>query len=201
MTPIRSARKSIRKRRLAQVSKGLTLGIVGALTFALPTSNNAQAQDQRPAAEPPHPANFLTWLEVADERLQPMRRISFRAERSGGADPVLYVIARRDGYSQGEVVATTWADGRTCPAIAQAMRRLADLPTPNPSVPGVPLTLPPEFPPQVRDGNTYVISTHGEMPDRHLTRMTLSSNGGPVADWGRFVERELEACWAPELAR
>ena len=165
MIPIRLAKKSILKRRLAQVSKGLTLGIVGALTFALPTSNNAQARCY------------------------------------GGADPVLYVIARRDGYSQGEVVATTWADGRTCPAIAQAMRRLADLPTPNPSVPGVPLTLPPEFPPQVRDGNTYVISTHGEMPDRHLTRMTLSSNGGPVADWGRFVERELEACWAPELAR
>ena len=201
MIPIRLAKKSILKRRLAQVSKGLTLGIVGALTFALPTSNNAQAQDQRPAAEPPHPANFLTWLEVADERLQPMRRISFRAERSGGADPVLYVIARRDGYSDGEVEETTWADGRTCPAIGEAMMQLADLPTPDRRVPGVPRSRPPEFPPQVRDGNTYVISTHGEMPDRHLTRMTLSSNGGPVADWGRFVERELEACWAPELAR
>ena len=52
MIPIRLAKKSILKRRLAQVSKGLTLGIVGALTFALPTSNNAQAQDQRPAADP-----------------------------------------------------------------------------------------------------------------------------------------------------
>lgn len=162
---------------------------------------NASAQDQRPAAELPHRANFLTWLEVTDERLRPMRRISFRAERSRGADPVLYVIARRDGYSDGEVVETTWADGRTCPAIGEAMAQLAALPTPDRSVPGVPVARPPEFPPLVRDGNTYFISTFGEMPDRHLTRMTLSSNSGAVADWGRFVERELEACWAPGLAR
>lgn len=202
MIRIRSAKKSILKHRRVQVSRALAILALGVLGAGLLAPLDALGQAEQPAGGLPPAASFLTWLEVTDERMHPLRRISFRHERSGsGADSILYVIARRDGYADNETVETTWADGRTCPAIGEAMERLAALPTPDRTIPGIPVPRPSEFPPRVMDGNTYFISTYGEMPDRQLARMTVSSNAGPIAEWGRFVERELDPCWAPGLAR
>lgn len=180
---------------------GPGLAAVVAMLVALSPAE-ASSQALRPVERSlPPAASFLTWLEVADEYGRPMRRIGFRHQRfKGDEGPVLYVIARKDTYEGSDVSQTHWVDGRSCPAIMEAMQQLADLPVPDRNVPGLPLPRPPELPPRVMDGNLYTINTTGEMPDRHLTQTRLISNAGPVAEWGRFVERELEPCWAPGLA-
>jgi len=109
--------------------------------------------------------------------------------------PVQYRFKRttigRNGEDEGQ---PSYTDTIYCPEALRSLKRLTDLPGPQPAVVGMEKEPSGE---SIRDGVAYRLSVETALPYSD-GRMTLSSNvDTPLAQWVDEALKTLQPCWRP----
>lgn len=121
----------------------------------------------------------------------------YRLVDGGGPDeaPSQHWALRHDEERSGGGVTITWADSRSCPTIAPALEGLSRLSLSmrlDGLRPGDGLS----FPIPVTDGTWFVIDAYmARQSDNRVVSISVSSNDGAIADWGRDLLDHMTPCW------
>lgn len=110
--------------------------------------------------------------------------------RDGASVETDEVTLRLTSRHIGEPLKIMWANSRTCPGAAEAMRGLRSVPMPSPVFPGDPENL-------VLDGVGYQVRFHAHYGSEMGIPVELRSNTGtPLARWVSDIFRKLKPCWS-----
>ncbi|WP_428969369.1 hypothetical protein ACQR50_00320 [Sphingomonas sp. Xoc002] len=109
-----------------------------------------------------------------------------RDETSSMADPRILRMTLRQ---HGKPTVTIWADSRTCPGAAEAVRHLRSIPMPTPSLPSDATDL-------ILDGVGYRVRFRAHYGSEIGFPLELNSNvGTPLAEWVNRTRAMLKPCW------
>ena len=118
------------------------------------------------------------------------------ARAKGEAEVTLWWVARLV-IMDGDRRQIRWADSRACPALVDALGRMMRISPAGFTVSGMQPYAP--IPAYLADGVVYTVwSNSGVQPDGSPVDVTMTGNGGGLAEWGEATLRALEPCWSDD---
>lgn len=162
----------------------LTLAVLALLVSA----STAQAQIGRTS---PYVVKRVQAVPMASKG---QTTLIFGVSPTFGAKPTFFVVERRLNVRRADKQEQSyeWVDGRTCPALANVIAEIADLPSAKLATPKGPQ---PGWPP-IHAAVTSVSGPAAPTLDG-VFGVRMSDWGGSITLWWQRSEKRLESCWSP----
>lgn len=160
---------------------------------------DAPFEQDAPSASPRHHA-FSGWTYRDEfQRIAGSVWIFQKFDWSGivGERPRIIYVAHRLERRRNAPDTIRWTDSDACPALLDRLRDFEAISPPRLTIPGLDEAPRETIGPRTRHGLHYTLWTRyvAEQADGHPADVSVSSNGGPIAAWGRQTTAALADCW------